>query len=117
LLRARDRHCRFPGCRQPAIRCEIDHTHAASDGGLTHVRNLAHLCKRHHDVKHHTRWRVRQLTGGLLVWTSPTGRVYREDAPPPVVAFAPAIDPPPRTSPPRTSPPRTSPPFGDPPPF
>ncbi|MDD7963654.1 DUF222 domain-containing protein, partial [Microbacterium sp. NE1TT3] len=26
LLRARDRHCRFPGCRQPAIRCEIDHT-------------------------------------------------------------------------------------------
>ncbi|MDD7962644.1 HNH endonuclease signature motif containing protein [Microbacterium thalli] len=88
LLRARDRHCRFPGCRQPAIRCEIDHTHAASDGGPTHVCNLAHLCKRHHDVKHHTRWRVKQLAGGLLVWTSPTGRVYREDAPPPLVAFA-----------------------------
>ncbi|GLJ81214.1 HNH endonuclease signature motif containing protein [Microbacterium imperiale] len=94
LLRARDRHCRFPGCRQPAIRCEIDHTHAASDGGPTHVGNLAHLCKRHHDVKHHTRWRVRQLTGGLLVWTSPTGRVYREDAPRPLVAFTPAADPP-----------------------
>ncbi|MDN8550177.1 hypothetical protein PUW81_013795, partial [Microbacterium sp. NM3R9] len=88
LLRARDRHCRFPGCRQPAIRCEIDHTHAASHGGATHVCNLAHLCKRHHDVKHHTRWRVKQLAGGLLVWTSPTGRVYREDAPPPLVAFA-----------------------------
>ncbi|MDD7961761.1 HNH endonuclease signature motif containing protein [Microbacterium thalli] len=94
LLRARDRHCRFPGCRQPAIRCEIDHTHAASDGGPTHVGNLAHLCKRHHDVKHHTRWRVRQLHGGRLVWTSPTGRVYREDAPPPVVAFTIAADPP-----------------------
>ncbi|MDD7962490.1 HNH endonuclease signature motif containing protein [Microbacterium thalli] len=92
LLRARDRHCRFPGCRQPAIRCEIDHTHAASDGGPTHVCNLAHLCKRHHDVKHHTRWRVRQLAGGLLVWTSPTGRVYREDAPSALVAFAPAAD-------------------------
>ncbi|MDQ1217564.1 HNH endonuclease signature motif containing protein [Microbacterium arborescens] len=93
LLRARDRHCRFPGCRQPAIRCELDHTIAASDGGPTHVCNLAHLCKRHHDVKHHTRWRVQQLPGGRLVWTSPTGRIYREDAPPPLVAFT--IDEPP----------------------
>ncbi|OWP23057.1 HNH endonuclease [Microbacterium sp. AISO3] len=93
LLRARDRHCRFPGCRQPAIRCELDHTIAASDGGATHVCNLANLCKRHHDVKHHTRWRVRQLPGGRLVWTSPIGRIYREDAPPPLVAFT-TTDPP-----------------------
>ncbi|POX67862.1 HNH endonuclease [Microbacterium sp. Ru50] len=93
LLRARDRHCRFPGCRQPAIRCELDHTIAASDGGPTHVCNLANLCKRHHDVKHHTRWHVRQLPGGRLVWTSPTGRIYREDAPPPLVAFAVAAPP------------------------
>ncbi|MGZ0066875.1 DUF222 domain-containing protein [Microbacterium arborescens] len=93
LLRARDRHCRFPGCRQPAIRCELDHTIAASDGGATHVCNLANLCKRHHDVKHHTRWRVQQLPGGRLVWTSPTGRIYREDAPPPLVAFTIAAPP------------------------
>ncbi|QCR39849.1 HNH endonuclease [Microbacterium sp. SGAir0570] len=93
LLRARDRHCRFPGCRQPAIRCEVDHTIAASEGGPTHVCNLANLCKRHHDVKHHTRWRVQQLPGGRLVWTSPTGRVYRHDAPPPLVAFT-TTDPP-----------------------
>ena len=93
LLRARDRHCRFPGCRQPAIRCELDHTIAASGGGATHVCNLANLCKRHHDVKHHTRWRVRQLAGGRLIWTSPTGRVYREDAPPPLVAFTVAAPP------------------------
>ncbi|MDQ1215160.1 HNH endonuclease signature motif containing protein [Microbacterium arborescens] len=103
LLRARDRHCRFPGCRQPAIRCELDHTIAASEGGTTHVCNLANLCKRHHDVKHHTRWRVRQLPGGRLVWTSPTGRIYREDAPPPLVAFTIAApsgsdDPPPAPS-------------------
>ncbi|OYC95366.1 HNH endonuclease [Microbacterium sp. Yaish 1] len=87
LLRARDRHCRYPGCRQPAIRCELDHTIAASHGGATHVCNLANLCKRHHDVKHHSRWRVQQLPGGRLVWTSPTGRIYRDDAPPPLVAF------------------------------
>ncbi|MGR6741347.1 DUF222 domain-containing protein [Microbacterium sp. F1-18] len=99
LLRARDRHCRFPGCRQPAIRCELDHTIAASHGGPTHVCNLANLCKRHHDVKHHTRWHVRQLTGGRLVWTSPTGRVYRQDAPPPLVTFT-ATDPPGPETPP-----------------
>ncbi len=98
LLRARDRHCRFPGCRQPAIRCELDHTIAASGGGATHVCNLANLCKRHHDVKHHTRWHVRQLPGGRLVWTSPTGRIYREEAPPPLVAFT-------TTDPPDTGPP------------
>lgn len=112
LLRARDRHCRFPGCRQPAIRCELDHTIAASEGGETHVCNLANLCKRHHDVKHHTRWRVEQLTGGRLVWTSPTGRVYREDAPPPLVTFtasAPAGDEEPPHAPPET--PDASPPF------
>jgi hypothetical protein len=98
LLRARDRHCRFPGCRQPAIRCELDHTVAASAGGPTHVCNLANLCKRHHDVKHHTRWHVRQLPGGRLVWTSPTGRIYRDDAPPPLVAFT--VAEPPDTGPP-----------------
>ncbi|WP_323986472.1 HNH endonuclease signature motif containing protein [Microbacterium plantarum] len=112
LLRARDRHCRFPGCRQPAIRCELDHTIAASDGGKTHVCNLADLCKRHHDVKHHTRWHVVQLAGGTLVWTSPTGRVYREDAPPPLVTFTipephGTAEPPPDVPPPfwRASPP------------
>ena len=94
LLRARDRHCRFPGCRQPAIRCERDHTVAVTDGGPTHICNLAHLCKRHHDVKHHTRWHVQQLPGGRLIWTSPTGRIYREDAPPPLVAFTITGDPP-----------------------
>src|SRR5262249_10783887 len=25
-IRARDKHCRFPGCRRPAIHCDIDHT-------------------------------------------------------------------------------------------
>ncbi|QLD11402.1 HNH endonuclease signature motif containing protein [Microbacterium oleivorans] len=96
LLRARDRHCRFPGCRQPAIRCENDHTIAASHGGPTHLHNLANLCTRHHHTKHHTRWRVRQLPGGTLTWTSPTGRTYQDNAPPPLVTFTPPGFTPPR---------------------
>lgn len=90
-LRARDQHCRFPGCRRAAIRCEIDHTIDAALGGPTALWNLAHLCQRHHSMKQFTAWRVRQRSGGVLEWTSPTGRVYREDAPAPPVSFAPGV--------------------------
>ncbi|MFL0565013.1 DUF222 domain-containing protein [Microbacterium sp. 179-I 1D1 NHS] len=91
FLQARDQHCRFPGCRVAAIRCEIDHTHDHALGGKTELSNLAHLCQRHHSMKQFTAWRVRQLKGGVLEWTSPLGRTYREDAPTPAVAFSPAV--------------------------
>ncbi|MBO0982162.1 HNH endonuclease signature motif containing protein, partial [Microbacterium sp. SD291] len=42
-LRARDQHCRFPGCRMPVHRCDIDHTHDHARGGRTRLDNLAHL--------------------------------------------------------------------------
>ncbi|MDT3345618.1 HNH endonuclease [Microbacterium aquilitoris] len=90
FLQARDQHCRFPGCRVAAIRCEVDHTHDHALGGRTELANLAHLCQRHHSVKQFTAWKVRQLQGGVLEWTSPLGRIYREDAPTPAVAFTPA---------------------------
>ncbi|WJM16363.1 HNH endonuclease signature motif containing protein [Microbacterium arborescens] len=87
LLTARDQHCRFPGCRRAAIRCELDHTIDYALGGHTHLHNLAHLCQRHHSMKQFTRWEVRQVGGGVLEWTSPLGRVYREDVPTPAVCF------------------------------
>lgn len=93
-LRVRDEHCRFPGCRQPVRRCDVDHTHDAALGGPTHIDNLAHLCRRHHTLKHATDWRVRQLGVGALEWTSPTGFVYI-DVPTPTLRFVPSGDPPP----------------------
>ncbi|MFL0565386.1 DUF222 domain-containing protein [Microbacterium sp. 179-I 1D1 NHS] len=90
FLQARDQHCRFPGCRVAAIRCEVDHTHDHALGGKTELANLAHLCQRHHLMKQFTAWKVRQRKGGVLEWTSPLGRTYREDAPTPAVAFTPA---------------------------
>ena len=99
FLQARDQHCRFPGCRVAAIRCEVDHTHDHALGGRTELINLAHLCQRHHSMKQFTAWRVRQLKGGVLEWTSPLGRTYREDAPTPAVAFTPATPPPPPSAP------------------
>ncbi|MFT4229381.1 MAG: DUF222 domain-containing protein [Microbacterium sp.] len=88
-LRARDEHCRAPGCRLPVWRCDVDHTIDHAKGGKTTRCNLAHLCRRHHTLKHHTAWTVAQRDGGVLVWTSPTGRVYT-DRPPPTLRFIPA---------------------------
>jgi hypothetical protein len=113
LLKARDQHCRFPGCRHAAIRCELDHTIDYARGGHTHIFNLAHLCQRHHSMKQFTKWEVRQVGGGVLEWTSPLGRVYREDVPVPSVCFVPDIaDPPPPALAARTGgPPDGAPPF------
>jgi hypothetical protein len=94
FLRVRDERCRFPGCRQPVWRCDLDHTIDAARGGPTAHCNLAHLCRRHHVLKHNSGWRVRQLDGGVLEWTSPTGRIYT-DLPAPAVRFAPDPEPPP----------------------
>ncbi len=94
FLRARDQHCRFPGCRRPAHRCDRDHTLDYALGGETAVCNLACLCKRHHTLKGETAWTVRQLGGGVLEWTSPGGHVYI-DKPPPAIHFTPNTDPPP----------------------
>jgi hypothetical protein len=81
-----------PGCGIPASRCEIDHTIAWENGGLTSLDNLAPLCTGHHTVKHHGGWAVRQLpaSGGALEWTSPAGRRYVVEPERPVPMFRPA---------------------------
>jgi hypothetical protein len=87
-LRARDQHCRFPGCRRPARTCDIDHTIAHADGGPTCLCNLEHFCERHHTLKHHTDWTVEQLPGGILRFTAPTGRTHTT-RPPGTIRFDP----------------------------
>jgi len=90
-LRVRDEHCRFPGCRVAVARCDADHTRDFALGGRTAASNLAHLCRRHHTLKHASSWSVRQRAGGELIWTSPTGRVY-PDTPVSAVAFSPDVE-------------------------
>ncbi|MFC5434163.1 DUF222 domain-containing protein [Microbacterium suwonense] len=92
-LRARDQHCRFPGCRMPVHRCDTDHTFDHAKGGRTALNNLAHLCRTHHALKHPDvpdahRWSARQLPDWTLEWTSPTGRIH-QDRPPRRVMFVP----------------------------
>jgi len=76
FLRVSDETCRFPGCNRSAKRCELDHTVDWVHGGQTAHDNLAHLCPSHHHLKHQTGWRVRQLAGRTLEWTSPGGQTY-----------------------------------------
>ncbi|WP_197517564.1 HNH endonuclease signature motif containing protein [Microbacterium karelineae] len=86
-LIGRDVTCRFPGCTVPARKADLDHTFDFARGGPTAVGNLSALCESHHMMKHHSGWRVEQVAGGVLEWTSPTGRVHR-DEPPSRVFFA-----------------------------
>ncbi|MCH6230404.1 HNH endonuclease [Microbacterium sp. CFH 31415] len=81
-LADRDGTCRFPGCERATSSCDVDHTDDWADGGCTDHDNLAHLCRTHHRLKHHTRWWAR-FEDELLVWTSPSGHEHasgpRED--------------------------------------
>jgi len=58
LLAARDRHCRFPGCRVDPSRCRAHHVREWSKGGATCLSNLILLCARHHALVHEGRWRI-----------------------------------------------------------
>ena len=88
-LRARDQHRRTLGCRIPAVRCEVDHNDDYAKGGKTEHGNLCHFCQRHHSMKQFTAWQVQQLDGGILQFTSPTGRIYTDRPPPVSVHFPP----------------------------
>ncbi len=83
VLLVDDETCRFPGCGRRASRCELDHTTAWAEGGETRASNLAHLCARHHHLKHEGGWRAEQPESGVrdLLWTSPRGARYLTRAP------------------------------------
>jgi hypothetical protein len=76
FLIARDRTCRFPGCRYPAHRSDIDHVTPWDDGGKTTPENLGSLCRRHHRLKTHGGWKVTSARDGSCEWISPNGKHY-----------------------------------------
>lgn len=76
LVRLRDRTCRFPGCAQPAERCDLDHVQPWPHGPTTPA-NLQALCRHHHRAKHDGGWRVTMTPHGLCTWTDRTGHTYQ----------------------------------------
>ena len=78
FIQARDRRCRFPGCTTPARWADLDHRDPYDSGGRTDRDNLTPLCRRHHRLKTHTRWRYRRRPDGSVEWTSPHGRSWHD---------------------------------------
>ncbi len=76
FLLARDRTCRFPGCRAPARLSDLDHAQSWESGGETSAQNLGSLCRRHHRMKTHGGWKLESNSDGSCLWTSPEGKIY-----------------------------------------
>ncbi len=76
FVRCRDLTCRWPGCDQPAVNCDIDHSIPYARGGATHAANLNCKCRTHHLCKTFLGWGEQQLADGTLILTSPTGHTY-----------------------------------------
>src|SRR6266536_1430510 len=75
-IAARDLTCRFPTCRQPAWRGDLDHTIPHDKGGLTCRCNLGGLCRTHHRIKQHLGWSLHQTAPGIFRWRTPAGRIF-----------------------------------------
>ena len=84
---ARDQVCCFPGCRQPAERCDLDHG-VPYPHGPTCDANLIPLCRHHHRAKTLGGWRWRRDPDRAVIWTAPTGHEYQ-------VPIQPVLDDPP----------------------
>ena len=75
-LLARDRICRFPGCRRTGQSSDIDHAHSWESGGETNPANLGLLCRRHHRMKTHGGWSLESNPDGSCLWKSPKGKTF-----------------------------------------
>ena len=82
FLMARDRVCRFPGCRQPARISDIDHAQPWDEGGFTSAENMGLLCRRHHRMKTVGGWDLESHSDGSCRWKSPDGKIYEVPARP-----------------------------------
>ncbi len=80
-LNARDRQCRFPGCRNR--RCDAHHLAHWAHGGATALDNLVLLCRRHHRAVHEEGFRVTLDAQGDVRFFQPDGRPLPEAPAPP----------------------------------
>ena len=64
LVRARTVTCAGPGCRRPAARCDLDHTLAYDNGGITCECGIGPGCRRCHRRKQALQWKLEQPSPG-----------------------------------------------------
>jgi len=74
-IRAQRPVCAFPGCRNPAQDCDLDHNIPWAHGGPTAITHLAPLCPGDHTIRHHG-WTYQINPDTTITWTSPLGHKY-----------------------------------------
>ncbi|MDQ1249084.1 MAG: hypothetical protein QG597_3458 [Actinomycetota bacterium] len=90
LIRAREPHCRMPGCTRAAVGCDLDHTIPWPGEPGSTASNLGPLCRRHHNSKTHHGYQIRSTTerGAPLTeswtWTFPSGLTHTDGPEPPL---------------------------------
>ena len=82
-VRARDRRCRFPGCRRRVPKGgELDH-HVPHPLGPTSAGNLAGYCTGNHRGKHQAPgWHYELAVDGTITVATPSGLTISESPPP-----------------------------------
>ena len=76
---ARDRTCRFPGCRRRAVYCDADHG-VEWPIGQTTCENCGLLCRKHHTFKTSKAWRLTRNDDDSVDWRSPHGFSWHAEA-------------------------------------
>jgi hypothetical protein len=75
-VEARHPTCTFPGCRMPAVDCDIAHLDPFGEHRVTRTGELHPACRHDHRGRHVGGWRVHRHRVGGHLWTSPLGRRY-----------------------------------------
>lgn len=116
-VKARDRMCRAPGCRQLAMHCDDDHRQEHARKGPSHRGNLCCLCRHHHRLRHERGYVMEQIDVSTSWWRAPNGLMYLK-GPDDLLNLTADLDnidydPPPDPEPPDKEPPDNGPPDPD----
>jgi hypothetical protein len=74
-VRRRDRHCRFPGCRNVTFADTHHIRRWKPDRGPTDLDNLCLLCEHHHHLVHSKAWAMSGDANAEITFVGPRGRV------------------------------------------
>ncbi len=75
-VEARYSTCVHPGCRMPAINCDLDHRTPHAETGRTDPNDLYPLCRYHHNLKTKCGWSYKPVANNNLQFTTPLGHTY-----------------------------------------
>jgi len=73
-VKRRDRHCRFPGCRNVTF-AHVHHIVPWKAGGRTDLPTLVLLCKHHHGLVHRKVWTMKGNANEELTFVGPSDRI------------------------------------------